>query len=193
MVMPLADRGWTAEEVRNLPDDGNRYEVVGGELLVTPAPRLTHQEAVQALLLLLCPYVVQHRLGRVFASPADIEFDPHTLVQPDLFVAPLVGGRRPRDWNEITTLVLAVEVLSPSTARSDRTTKRRRYQRAGVPEYWTVDPDGRLVERWRPADDRPEIIEDQLTWNPSGAPEPLLIDLKSYFAGVHDDGDGALP
>ena len=85
----------------------------------------------------LAPFVRAHRIGRVLLSPADIEFDERTLVQPDLFVAPLVEGRQPRTWHEIQALLLAVEVLSPTTARADRQVKRRRYQRHGVPEYWT--------------------------------------------------------
>lgn len=121
-------------------------------------------------------------------SPADIEFDPRTLVQPDIFVAPFVGGRRPRNWPEIHELLLAVEVLSPSTARADRQVKRRRYQRQGVPEYWIVDLDARLVERWRPEDERPEILEGRLVWHPSSAPESLTLDLAALCAEILDEG-----
>jgi Uma2 family endonuclease len=121
-------------------------------------------------------------------SPADIEFDPRTLVQPDIFVAPFVGGRRPRNWPEIHELLLAVEVLSPSTARADRQVKRRKYQRQGVPKYWIVDLDARLVERWRPQDERPEIVEGRLEWRPSGTAEPLELDLAAFFAEVLDEG-----
>jgi Uma2 family endonuclease len=123
----------------------------------------------------------------VFSSPADIEFDPHTLVQPDVFVAPSVAGRRPRNWAEITGLLLAVEVLSPSSARADRMTKRRRYQRAGVPEYWVVDLDARLIERWRPRDERPELVTEVLRWELRAGVEPLAIDLPAYFRVVLDE------
>ncbi len=187
MGMPQATEGWTAEMVRALPDDGNRYEVVDGELLVTPAPRLRHQEAVTELMFAVRPYVHGHGLGCALASPADIEFDPRTLVQPDLFVAPLVAGRRPREWSEIKQLLLAVEVLSPSTARADRTVKRRRYQRHAVPQYWLVDLDARLVERWRPEDDRPEIVTDMLLWHPDQSVPPLEIELPRFFAAVLDE------
>jgi hypothetical protein len=94
MPQPIAD--WTVERVLKLPDDGNRYEAVDGQLLVTPAPSPLHQLAVQALYERLAPFVRAHRIGRVLLSPADIEFDERTLVQPDLFVAPLVEGRQPR-------------------------------------------------------------------------------------------------
>jgi Uma2 family endonuclease len=126
MGMPQQIADWTVERVLALPDDGNRYEAVDGELLVTPAPSLVHQWAVQALYEQLSPFVKAHRIGRVFFSPADIELDRRTLVQPDLFVVPLVEGRHPRAWQEVRTLLLAVEVLSPSTARADRQVKRRR-------------------------------------------------------------------
>lgn len=187
MGMPQPIGSWTVAQVLALPEDGNRYEVVDGELLVTPAPALPHQEAVQALSRRIHPFVEAHRIGRVLLSPADIEFDQRTLVQPDLFVAPLVEGRRPRSWREIRTLLLAVEVLSPSTARADRQVKRRRYQRHGVPEYWIVDLDARLVERWRPADERPEILAERLEWKAVPEAPPLEIDLGEYFSEVLDE------
>ena len=187
MGMPQATHDWTAEMVRALPDDGNRYECVDGELFVTPAPRLLHQRAILTLTRLLHDYVSRHRIGELLFSPADIEFDAKTLVQPDLFVAPMIEGRRPRNWPEIHELLLAVEVLSPSTARADRQVKRRKYQRQGVPEYWIVDLDARLVERWRPGDERPELLEERLAWQPVPDVPSLVIDLSVFFAAVLDD------
>lgn len=184
MGMPQATQRWTAEMVRALPDDRNRYEVIAGELFVTPAPNVDHQRAVLALVLRLAPFVKAQGLGCALMSPADIEFDEEDLVQPDVFVAPRVEGRRPRTWSEIKTLLLVVEVLSPSTARADRTVKRRLFQRVSVPEYWIVDVEARLVERWRPGDERPEILSDALVWHPAGAGEPLVIDLPNLFAEI---------
>jgi Uma2 family endonuclease len=185
--MPHATTDWTAERVRSLPDDGLRYEVVDGELLVTPAPRWAHQRAVFAMARHLDDYLAQHAIGEVTLSPADIELDPRTLVQPDLFVVPLVDGVRMQEWSDIDgRLLLAAEVLSPSTARADRHLKRRRYQRAGVPEYWIVDLDARLVERWTPIDARAELLADTLDWSPVGTEEPLVIELPAFFATVLD-------
>lgn len=187
MSMPQAASDWTAERIRALPDDGIRYEVVDGELLVTPAPRWAHQRAVAELFTILREYALRHGIGEVTFSPADVELDPRTLVQPDLFVVPLLDGRRMHDWSDIQgRLLLAVEVLSPSTARADRHLKRRRYQRAGVPEYWIVDLDARLVERWRPADERAELLADTLDWSPVAAEEPLVIEVPAFFASVLD-------
>src|SRR5436190_4678017 len=131
MAMPKMLEQWTAARVRELPDDGNRYEVVDGELLVTPSPTYDHQDVVGELFAALREFCEATQLGHAMVSPADIEFDPHTLVQPDVFVVP-IAGKRPKSWADVKALLLAVEILSPSTARADRTVKRRRYQRAGV-------------------------------------------------------------
>ena len=184
MGMPLEAPRWTAEAVRALPDDGRRYELVSGELVVTPAPRGLHQVAVTELLLRLDPWVRSAAVGRVLFSPADLTLGEDEVLQPDLFVYRTGTGRPVRDWADITELLLVVEVSSPSTARYDRTLKRLRYQRAGVPEYWVVDLDARLVERWRPTDSRPEILTDRLAWEPTGAAEPLDLDLTNYFQEV---------
>lgn len=178
------NRHWTAAELRAIPDDRNRYEIVDGELLVTPAPAPRHQRLLRELFLDLQRYLVANPVGELFFSPADIELSDDTVVQPDLFVIPLSDGESPEEWSEVGRLLLAVEVLSPSTARWDRTLKRRLYQRAGVPEYWIVDGDARLVERWRPDDERPEISAEVLEWRPGGAKAPLMLDLAGMFGRV---------
>ena len=184
MGMPQAAQRWTPAMVRALPDDGNRYEVVAGELLVTPAPSFDHQQAVARLLLRLVPYVDAHGLGYALASPADIEFEQEHLVQPDIFVAPRVEGRRPERWSDIKRLLLAVEVLSPGTARADRTVKRQLFQRVGVPDYWIVDVAARVVECWRPREPRPEVLSATLAWRPSPDVPPLEIGLPQLFAEI---------
>lgn len=93
-------------------------------------------------------------------------------------------GRPDAACGSVRGLLLAVEVLSPSTARADRQTKRRLYQDEGVPEYWIVDLDARVVERWRPGDDRPEIVAATLTWQPDGSATPFELDLTAFFQAV---------
>src|SRR5678816_3022360 len=128
MAMPAQPTEWTVDMVRALPDDTNRYEVIDGELFVTPAPSLTHQNAVLELALLVAPYLREHALGRAVISPADvIVYGPRKFVQPDLFVVPLVNDAPVRVWTEVGRLLLAVEVLSPSTEHTDRGRKRRVY------------------------------------------------------------------
>lgn len=178
------NRLWTVDEVRALPDDGMRYEVVDGQLLVTPAPSWTHGEAVQELQYRLHAWLRKVGIGHVKVAPADVVLGPRTLVQPDLFVVPLVNGRRPDDWTEAGRMLLAVEVLSPGTARRDRIVKRELYQRTHVPEYWIVDVDTRAVERWRANELRAELLAERIEWRPEGVEEPLIIDLAEYFADV---------
>jgi Uma2 family endonuclease len=183
MVMPAATT-WTADMVRALPDDGKRYEVIDGELFVTPAPSLTHQRAVRDLLFRIADYLRESPSVEVLFSPADISAGERTLVQPDLFVMPRGQGPMPGGWVEMGALVLAVEVLSPTTARADRHKKRRLYQRERVSEYWIVDVDARLIERWRADDERPEIVTERLEWQPDPGRPPLVIEIDEYFRGV---------
>lgn len=175
---------WTPERVLALPEDDRRYECIDGQLLVTPAPRPAHQRLLAELHLLIAPYVRRHELGEALPLAADLTLEPTALVQPDLFVIPASVRPPIRAWRDVTALLLAVEVLSPGTAARDRGIKRRFYQRVGVPEYWIVDLDARLVERWRPADERPEIIDGLLEWHPDPASEPLRIELPSLFGEV---------
>jgi Uma2 family endonuclease len=179
MVVPTL---YTAEKVRALPDDGKRHEVIDGELIMTPAPGWLHQRAVGRLFLMLSQHLAATGYEAIL-SPADVELDSRTLVQPDLFVTRLSPGR-PSEWRHLD-LVLAVEVLSPSTARYDRLTKRRLYQRQGI-EYWIVDLDGRVFERWLPSDERPEILATELRWQPAEGTVALRIELEAYFGAVLD-------
>ena len=174
---------YTADMVRAMPDDGNRYEVVYGELLVTPSPRPWHQIVVQRLSFALGRYLERHPVGLVLASPADISWGPDVLVQPDLFVAAL-DEMRTLTWSRIQTLLLVAEVLSPSSVRGDRFLKRLRYREAGVPIYWVVDADDRSVEVWTPQDDFPAVERAQLYWHPAGASEPFDLSLADLFRPV---------
>jgi Uma2 family endonuclease len=183
MGMPAPQLEWTAERATAIPADGNRYEVLDGDLVVTPAPSWDHQWAVGALYRRLFDHAFTNRIGWLCQSPADIVFSPRRLVQPDLFVVPW-GEVRPHDWAGVTSLLLAIEILSPSTAHADRHRKRMIYQDEGVPEYWIVDLDARLVERWRPDDARPEILATRLEWQPRAELEPLVVDLTAFFDEV---------
>jgi Uma2 family endonuclease len=184
--MPSIKQRWTAAERDALPEDGNRYEVLDGELFVTPAPSWNHQEAALALRDILGPYLGRERIGHAFVAPADVVFTPERAVQPDVFVVPLVEGRRPIHFNEVRRLLLAIEVSSPSTARADRVTKRVIYSEERVDEYWIVDLDARTFERTTPSEPRAEILADRLVWSPAGASVPLVIDVVAYFAEVLD-------
>jgi Uma2 family endonuclease len=174
---------YSAEMVRALPDDGKRYETVHGELLVTPAPRLWHQRIVRRLLVALDRFLSENSLGEVLASPADISWGPEVLVQPDVFVvAPDDAGSR--EWSQIKNLLLTIEVLSPTTTRHDRFTKRRLYQEVGIPLYWIVDPDQELVEVWTPEATFPEVERERVVWQPEGADVEFELSSKELFGPI---------
>lgn len=191
MAMPVANRRWSAREVRALiaasPLATPRYELVDGELLVTPSPSFQHQAAATHLVVLLHGYLASQGVGEAFVSPTDVELGPEFVGQPDVYVVPTPEARRLRkEGLPVRALLLAVEVLSPSSGSHDRVRKRPMYQRH-VPEYWIVDLDARLVERWRPGDERPEVLTQTLEWLPTGASEPLRLDITRFVADVLDD------
>jgi len=188
MAMPAIRRRWTAADVRALTSEERawpRYELIDDELLVTPAPRWSHQIAAQELWAILEPHVDRLNLGRAVMSPSDLELKAGTITQPDVFVVPSdtkLSGEG-LQWPDIKSLLLAVEILSPSSIRNDRITKRDFYLVNGVEEYWIVDLDARVFERWRPSSETPEILRDRIVWSPRER-EPLSIDLPEWFATV---------
>jgi len=177
MVAPLY---YTAEMVRTLPEDRNRYETMHGELLVTPAPRVWHQVVLDRVRDALNGYVGRHPQWYMLAAPADISTAPDVLVQPDLFVVPIEEVRT-LDWARLRHLDLVVEVLSPTTARADRFTKRRLYQDMQVPAYWIVDADEHYMEIWTPEASLPRVARDRVEWRPAGAADSFVLSVPELF------------
>jgi Uma2 family endonuclease len=188
MVMPAMERRrWTASEVRQLIADNPlqtpRYELVDGELLVTPSPIPRHQRAVTLLASVLEQYVERNPVGVVYVSPSDVELEPGEIVQPDVFVVPMQEARRIQEAWPARELLVAAEVLSPSTSRGDKVKKRPLYGRH-VPEYWIFDLDARIVERWQQHAGQPQVVVSALEWQPAGASDLFRLDLASFFASV---------
>ena len=192
---------WTLDEVYALPDDGRRYELIHGRLIVdgvlvplgdlalleramTPPPPWTHQLAVTLLSSLLLTYVARLGIGHAIAGPVGVPLGEGRIVRPDIFVIPTTAGRMPLDWAEAGGLLLTAEVLSPSSAHADKVTKPSLYLREGVPEYWIVDVDSRAIDRWQQGDARPALLDETIEWLPRGAIEPLVIDLVEFFGIV---------
>ena len=188
MLMPaqrMYPRRWTEEQfyaARDAAPPGERWELVDGEVLVTPSPHWTHQRVAMRLAVALDVYVRRQSLGEVFAAPLDVNLQPGLVLQPDILVVP-TGVLRVRE-DVVDRLLLAVELISPTSARHDRVVKRPAYQRNRVPEYWVVDETSGTVERWFPDDERPEIVAQQLVWNPQGASESFVLDLVDFFANI---------
>ena len=136
-------RPLTRADLETLPQDGHRYELIDGVLIVTPAPSWQHQRVVGRLLMLLngaCPPELE-----AFVAPLDVTLAEDTVMEPDLLVA------RKADLGDRdlpAAPVLAVEVLSPSTRRIDLTLKRSRLEAAGCPAYWVIDPDEPSLTAW---------------------------------------------
>ena len=173
----------TADMVRAMPDDGMRHETVYGEHQVSPTPRLLHQLVVHRLTHLIERYLAAQPVGLVFGNGGDISWGPDSLVVPDILVAPQREVRT-LDWKNVRTLLLVVEVLSPSNPRWDRFTKRHLYQEAGVPLFWIIDADRRSVEVWTPGARFPAVTDTELRWYPSGATSECIISLQELFRPV---------
>jgi Uma2 family endonuclease len=193
MSMPAAHARWTAQEVRRLiaesPLQTPRYELVDSELLVTPSPAVPHQRAVQLLWKALDDYLQQHPAGDAYLSPSDVELETGTIVQPDVYVVPPHEALRIMHELPVRELSVAVEVLSPSSGQHDRVSKRRFYCRH-VPEYWIVDLDARIIERWPRYAVQPEVLVEALEWQPATATSPFRLDLPAYFGAVSRERRG---
>jgi Uma2 family endonuclease len=132
------------------PDDGNRHELIDGEHFVTPSPNQKHQQVVLNICLLIGNWLEQHPIGRLFPAPFDVIFSEFDVVEPDLLYM-----SNERAANVLTKAnvqgapELVIEIGSPSTRQRDETVKRRLYERAGVSEYWVVDPELDVVRVYR--------------------------------------------
>lgn len=133
-------------ELLAMPDDGNRYEILDGELAVTPAPTTRHQKISRRLHFILYQAIELTGRGEVYYAPTDVLLDEHTVVEPDLLVV-LRGGAASIEERYISGPPdLVIEILSPSTRRRDVLAKATLYARFGVPHYWQVDPEVDRIE-----------------------------------------------
>jgi Uma2 family endonuclease len=183
-------REWTYAEFARLPDDGNRYEVIAGELYVTPSPGKIHQRVSMRLGTAFENFCDEYGVGVVYDAPFDVIFGEGDYVVPDLIFV-----RRERvddvlkDHGAVSAPDLVVEILSDSTEHRDRGIKREKYAAYGVREYWIVDTDEKHVEVYRLSrgDLRKVAVEDDvLRYRPSaGAPE-LVIDVPHLLRPAND-------
>lgn len=139
----------TYDDFVHFPDDGKRHELIDGEHFVTPSPAIRHQSIVGALYLLIGNYLEQNPIGRAFLSPLDVVLSDIDVVEPDLLYvsnarADALAGIHVRGAPD-----LVIEVASKGTRKRDETIKRRLYERAGVTEYWIVDPEIEAVRVYR--------------------------------------------
>lgn len=181
MAVAIRVGKWTLRELHRLPEDGNKYELVRGELFVTPPPTDEHETIAAKLTEILVPYVRSQRLGHVYRPKAVMRFRG-SEVEPDLMVRREHPDRRgiDSDWTRAPIPILVVEIASPYTRRRDGGEKKTLYLDAGVHEYWTVDPETRAVTIIRP--DEPDRVETkELTWAPYGTSESLTFEVAELF------------
>jgi Uma2 family endonuclease len=136
----------TYQDYCALPDDGKRYEIIDGDLFVTPSPVTKHQRAARNLLFLIEGYLRNKPLGELLAAPFDVILDDHTIVAPDLVYVRSENRQVLTDKNIQGAPDLVIEILSPSTARMDRVLKLRKFAERGVAHYWIVDPAAETLE-----------------------------------------------
>lgn len=178
MPMATVTKRWTLDELHALPEDGNKYEVIRGELLVTPAPTPTHETVSARLIRILMPYVEREGLGLVYFPRAVLQFED-SEVEPDLMVRQEHEGDS-TTWASAPIPSLIVEVFSPSTKRRDQNQKRDLYLAAGVAEYWMVDPERRaVIVITRNQENR--VVLEEMTWQPVGASAPLVFPVARVF------------
>jgi Uma2 family endonuclease len=140
----------TYEDYLYFPDDGKRHELIDGEHYVTPAPNLKHQTSVLNLSFFLVGFLRSRELGRIWTAPVDVMLSDHDVVQPDLVFLSRERMKLAADGAKVKGAPdLVVEVLSPSTRRTDAITKRHLYEKYGVREYWLVDPELETIEVYR--------------------------------------------
>ena len=183
--MVVEPRPLTYHDLWAIPEDGNRYELIDGELIVSPPPRRAHQDVAGDFYYFLRTHVEAEDLGKVYYAPADVRTTPHDTVQPDIF---FIRKERLDIYQPDGVMEeppdLVVEILSPSTRAVDLVRKAALYARIGVPEYWTVDPDApelriRVLREGRYEDVAPEGGLLRSTVLPN-----LVIDPAALFADL---------
>ena len=178
MHMAHVVKQWTLEEVHSLPDDGNKYELVRGELFVTPPPTDPHETIGARLTRLLDRYVESQGLGYVYHPRSVMRFEG-SEVEPDLMVRQL-HTNADASWDDAPVPLLVVEILSPSTRRRDQVQKRSLYMDAGVAEYWMVDAERRTITAVRPGEDD-VVAREELVWSPAGVSAPFALEVARVF------------
>ncbi|MDX2184988.1 MAG: Uma2 family endonuclease [Gemmatimonadaceae bacterium] len=176
---PPARSVWSVADIEVLPRDGQRFEVLHGELLVTPSPAFRHQRAAIELAVLFRTASGEGYPVSV-SAPGVIQISNTTQLEPDLVVYAIAPTARPV-WQELPPPLLAVEFGSPSTQATDRHRKRPAYLAAGIPEVWTIDLEARLIERWTSASEFPTVERADFDFALSAAHAALRVSMQAIF------------
>ncbi|MCU0646499.1 MAG: Uma2 family endonuclease [Gemmatimonadaceae bacterium] len=170
---------WTIEDLATLPDDGNRYELLHGELLVTSLPSNRHQSVAAALVHILYSWCLVHT-GWAVRGPGGVEMSRTSWLMPDVALYPM-PLHETADWSRIPPPTLVIEILSRSTRKRDRHRKRPAYLAFGVREVWTIDARHRLIEQWSATSEFPVAVDRSFTWGPDPTLPPIVFDFDLIF------------
>jgi Uma2 family endonuclease len=181
MAMAIAAPRYTIADLDRFPDDGNRYELLDGVLLVTPAPALIHQRVANRLQFRLTAALEAPGLAHV-VGPGAIISPPGTQLQPDLLVYP-ARYRVDAEWGDVDEHWLAIEILSRSSRMYDREFKRDAYFALGVRQVWLVDWRDRSVEVCSGRESS-ETVRDIIRWRVPAGDLVVSINLGEVFAGL---------
>jgi len=181
MAMAISVPRYTVDDLDRFPDDGNRYELLDGLLLVTPAPSVAHQVVANRVQVRLSNAIESHGHAHV-VGPGAISVPPGTQLQPDILVYPARFSPN-TEWAKITEHWLAIEVLSPSSRMYDREFKRDAYFALGVPQVWLLDCRDASAEVWHTGGVR-EVIRGVIRWRVPTLDLVVSIDLGEVFAGL---------
>lgn len=134
----------TYQDYVNMPDDGHRYELIDGELIMVAAPLTIHQKVIMNIISKILPFVEKKKYGELFTSPIDVVLSEHTTLQPDIIFIAKEHSSIITEKNIQGAPDLVIEILSPSSFYYDWFDKKELYEQHGVKEYWIVDP----LRRW---------------------------------------------
>ena len=182
MAMPMVAPRYTIADLERLADDGNRYELLGGVLLVTPAPGPPHQVALGRLTMAVSAYRGSGGPA-VVTNPGVIQVDDDTQLEPDLLVIPARFADS-GSWRQMTDWWLAVEVSGRASRIYDRDFKTDAYLRLGVREVWRVDLRDRVLYVSRPGGSADVPHAGRVVWHPPEIAEPLDLDIQTVFGPV---------
>lgn len=182
MAMPALLPRYTVDQVGELPEyPGVRYELLDGLLLVSPAPGSVHAVVTSRIISMLMGAIPED--VAFVASPGELRVEPFTSLMPDVLVYPAKFGLGP-PWTDIVEWLLAVEIVSPSSAVYDRDYKRRAYLPLGVQEYWVVDPMQRTIEVSRSLDEAPRVERRVFLYDVPGSTRRVQIEVARVFRAV---------
>lgn len=183
---PSKKKNYTYKDYLELPDDKNRYEIINGELVMTPAPKINHQRISGIIELQLRLFVEKNKLGEVFDAPCDVFLTEKDIVQPDILFVSNENKKIITEDNIKGAPELVIEIISPTTAYYDLIEKKELYEKFGVKEYWIVDPKKQWVEIYTPTNKKFKLAQriEKSGQVSSKLLKGFQLELKEIFRGI---------